>query len=684
MTEIDFEAAKELEVRYDPEIQFRPIQGAAKWLVAGLLISISGFHYYTAGFGLLSDHWHTGIHLSFVLGLIFIVFAGNRARAGEANTPGILMPGGVPLYDWFLFACTVMASLWVATSYNGIEGVVDQINFRIGDPALPDIIMGSIMIAVVIETTRRTMGNALPIICLIFIAYGLWGNYAPGPFLHPGSSWAGLIDHLYLTGEGIFGTPVHVVATYVFHFVLFGVIATRIGLGQLFIDMAYCAAGKYSGGPAKVSVLSSAMFGMISGSSIANTVTTGSLTIPAMKKIGYKAHFAAAVEAAASTGGQITPPIMGAAAFIMIEYLELPLRTILTAAIVPAALHFFAVIIMVHLEAKRLGLRGLRADELPNFVKVICEGWLSMLPMVLLIAMIMQGYTPYLAAFWGITSSIIIGFINPRNRLTIPDLLKTFQLGAKYALAVGAASAAVGIVVGVITSSGMGFKVSFVVTDYAAQLGTNIVAFLPWEIFSTESVTLFFTLIFVAMACILMGAGLPTTATYIVLVTMAAPALAVLGIVPIVAHFYVFFYGVLADITPPVAVAAYAGAGIAGANPFKAGNTAFKLGNAKALVPMVFVYAPSLLLVVDSFTWNEFFIALSGCIIGIIMIGTAFTGYFFINMPTWQRWLLGVSSLFVFAPNLEATAAGLLLASPVFVFQFKGYQYKKAAKTASA
>ena len=181
-----------------------------------------------------------------------------------------------------------------------------------------------------------------------------------------------------------------------------------------------------------------------------------------------------------------------------------------------------------------------------------------------------------------------------------------------------------------------------------------------------------------------MGAGLPTTATYIVLVTMAAPALAVLGIVPIVAHFYVFFYGVLADITPPVAVAAYAGAGIAGANPFKAGNTAFKLGNAKALVPMVFVYAPSLLLVVDSFTWNEFFIALSGCIIGIIMIGTAFTGYFFINMPTWQRWLLGVSSLFVFAPNLEATAAGLLLASPVFVFQFKGYQYKKAAKTASA
>lgn len=683
MTQIDFKAAKELEERYDPEIQFRPIQGAAKWLVSGLLVGISGFHYYTSGFGLLSDHWHTGVHLSFVLGLIFIVFSGSRARAGEAYTPGPLTPGGVPIYDWFFFSCTVAASLWVAISYNGFEGFVDQINFRIGDPAMPDIVMGSIMIAIVIETTRRTMGNALPIICLMFIVYGLWGNYAPGPFVHPGSSWSGLIDHLYLTGEGIFGTPVHVVATYVFHFVLFGVIATRIGLGQLFIDMAYCVAGKYAGGPAKVSVLSSAMFGMISGSSIANTVTTGSLTIPAMKRIGYKPHFAAAVEAAASTGGQITPPIMGAAAFIMIEYLELPLRTILMAAIIPAALHFFAVIIMVHLEAKRLGLRGLKAEELPIFIKVIREGWMSMLPMVLLVAMIMQGYTPYLAAFWGITASIIIGFINPRNRLTIPDLFDSLQLGAKYALAVGAASAAVGIVVGVITSSGMGFKVSFVVTEFAAQLGSDVVAFLPWDFFSTQSLTLFFTLIFVAIACILMGAGLPTTATYIVLVTMAAPALAVLGIVPIVAHFYVFFYGVLADITPPVAVAAYAGAGIAGANPFKAGNTAFKLGNAKALVPMVFVYAPSLLLVVDGFTWNEFFVALSGCIVGIIMIGTAFTGYFFTNMMTWHRWLLGFSSLFVFAPSLSSSAIGLCLASPVIMLQIKGYIAKENLKTAS-
>ena len=616
MPKIDFDAAKQMEEQYDPEIQFRSVHGPARWVVASLLIFLSFFHYYTSGFGILEHHWHTGVHLALVLGLIFIVFSANRSTA----TPGVLNPGGVPLYDWLLFAATVVVSLWVAISYSGIPGIIGPITFRIGDPATLDVIMGTIMIAVVIETTRRTMGNALPIICLIFIAYGVWGNYAPGPLLHPGNSWAGLVDHVYLTGEGIFGTPAHVVATYVFHFVLFGVIATRIGLGQFFIDIAYCVAGRYSGGPAKVSILSSAMFGMISGSSIANTVTTGSLTIPAMKRIGYQPHFAAAVEAAASTGGQITPPIMGAAAFIMIEYLELPLRHILMAALIPAALHFFAVVIMVHLEAKRLGLRGLKPEELPVFLKVIKEGWLTLLPMILLVTLIMLGYTPYLAAFWGITACIVIGFINPRNRLTFNDLLDAFQLGAKYALAVGAAAAAVGIVVGVITISGMGFRVSFVVTDFAAQLGGSIVEFLPWKLVSVQSVTLFLTLVFVAVACVLMGAGLPTTATYIVLVTMAAPALAVLAWAPLVSHFFVFFYGVLADITPPVAVAAYAGAGIAGANPFKAGNAAFKLGNAKAVVPIVFVYAPSLLLVVDGFTWHEFTVALVGCIVGVVML----------------------------------------------------------------
>jgi len=678
MAEIDFDKARELEEQYDPEIQFRDTWGPVRWLVIGLLFTLSVFHYYTSGFGVLEAHLHTGVHLAYVLGLIFIVFPLHAGKPISPDTEAWWCKGGVPLYDWLFFILTIIASLWVAVSYSGIEGIVGSINFRIGDPAPIDVVIGTIMIAAVIETTRRSMGIALPIICLIFIAYGLWGNYAPGPLVHPGSTWHGLIDHLYLTGEGVFGLPVHVVATYVFHFVLFGVVATRIGLGQLFIDLAYCAAGRYSGGPAKVSVLSSAMFGMLSGSSIANTVTTGSLTIPAMKKIGYKPHFAAAVEAAASTGGQITPPIMGAAAFLMIEFLEVPLRTILIAALVPAFLHFFAVMVMVHLEAKRLGLRGLSKEELPVFVNLIKENWLILIPLVLLIVMIVKGFTPYWAAFWGITSCIVVGFINPKNRLTVRDLIDAFQLGAKYALAVGAAAASVGIIVGIITISGMGFKVSFVVTDFAGTLAGNIHGLLPYFPFTVEALTLFITLIFVAVACILMGAGLPTTATYIVLVTMVAPVLAILGIPQLVSHFYVFFYGVLADITPPVAVAAYAAAGIAGANPFQAGNTAFKLGNAKALVPLVFVYAPSLLIVVEGFSLQEFIVAFSGCIIGVFLIGSAFTGYLVAPMPGWQRWLLGFASLFFFAPGIPSGGIGLALAVPILISQWVRWRDRPA------
>ena len=678
MAEIDFEKAHELEKQYDPEIQFRETWGVVKWAVVSLLFALSAFHYYTSGFGVFEAHLHTGIHLAFVLGLIFIVFPAKVSIEKVRIKDSWWSQGGVPYYDWAFFILAGIASLWVAASYNGIDGIVGTINFRIGDPEFIDIVMGTIMIVVVIEATRRSMGKALPIICLTFIVYGLYGNYAPGPLVHPGNSWSGLIDHLYLTGEGVFGLPVHVVATYVFHFVLFGVVATRIGLGQLFIDIAYCLAGRYSGGPAKVSVLSSAMFGMLSGSSIANTVTTGSLTIPAMKKIGYKPHFAAAVEAAASTGGQITPPIMGAAAFLMIEYLEVPLRTILIAALVPAFLHFFAVMIMVHLEAKRLGLRGLRKEELPAFVTLIKENWLILIPLVILIAMIVKGFTPYWAAFWGITSCIIIGFINPKNRLTVRDLIDAFQLGAKYALAVGAAAATVGIIVGVITNSGMGFKVSFVVTDFAGSMATNIHGLIPFFPFTIEALSLFITLIFVAIACIVMGAGLPTTATYIVLVTMVAPVLAILGVPQLVSHFYVFFYGVLADITPPVALAAYAAAGIAGANPFQAGNTAFKLGNAKALVPLVFVYAPSLLLVVEGFTYHEFIVAFTGCIIAISLIGAAFTGYLLAVIPMWQRWLLGVAALFFFAPGIPSGGIGLLISAPVLISQFTTWRAQQA------
>ncbi|MBT8360015.1 MAG: TRAP transporter permease [Desulfobacterales bacterium] len=666
MQEIDQAKIKKLEEEYDPEMQMRPMTAPATWIVGVLLATLSCFHYYTAGFGLLRESTHRGVHLAFVLGLIFLVFGITRKR--KSLVSGAF--GGIPFYDWLLALIAAVTCFYVPF-------VFDDLAFRVGDPLTIDVVFGSLMIILTLEATRRSMGIALPLIALGFMLYGLFGQYAPGVLVHPGASWKGLVNHLYLTSQGIYGIAVGVVATYVFHFVLFGVLANRIGAGQLFIDLASCVAGRYAGGPAKVSVFSSALFGMISGSSIANTVTTGALTIPAMKRVGYRPHFAAAVEATSSTGGQITPPIMGAAAFIMIEFLEMPYRTILLAATVPALMHYLGIFTMVHLEAKRLGLRGLRSDEMPSFYKVMREGWPTLIPLILLIAIITSGRTPYNAAFWGITSCIVVGFFQPRNRLTLPDLYHCFKTGAQYALAVGASAASVGIIVGVVSLTGMGFKISFMVTSASQQLAEIIVPLIPFGLTDLQGLTLFLTLIFTAFACIILGAGIPTTATYIVLVSIAAPALGLLGVAPIVAHFFVFYYGVLADITPPVALAAYAGAGIAGANPFKAGNTAFRLASAKALVPFVFLYSPSMLIVTEGFTWQAFALTVSGCALGIVFIGAALTGYFFTHMVMIERVLTFIAALLIVAPGVKSGAIGLFMIIPVIIIQFARWRVQK-------
>ena len=460
-------------------------------------------------------------------------------------------------------------------------------------------------------------------------------------------------------------------AQYVFLFILFGVLATRIGLGQLFIDIAMVIAGKYSGGPAKVAIFSSAFLGTISGSSIANTVTTGSLTIPAMKKVGYPAHFSGAVEATASTGGQITPPILGAAAFIMVEYLEVPLRDILAAALIPALLHYFGIFIMVHLEAKKLGLRGLSENEVPKFLSIIKDNWLSLAPLILLVYLILIGRTPDYAAVNAIIACVVIGFIKKKNRLTFKDLLECLSVGAKNTLAVGAAAASIGIIVCVVTLTGVGFRLGFVVIQTAGDIGSFFLNFIPFNLFSIEDLTLFFSLLLIAISCIFMGTGVPTTATYIILVAVAAPALTQLNIEPIVSHFFVFYYGVLADITPPVALAAYAAAGIAGSNPFKTGNTAFRLGIAKALVPFVFVYSPSLLLVAQGFDLYIFFETLISAMIGIGLIGISFAGYWLKTVPLFYMWYLGIVSLLFIAPGIQSSMIGFFLVLPILYFQIK-------------
>ena len=670
-TTIDYAKAEALERQYDQELNFRALRGVAGRIVAAVLVALSVYQYYTAGFGIPPEHWHNAIYLGAVLALIFILFG-----AGQTDRPG-RMPriGGVPVSDWLLAAVSIAVVLYLPFDF-------DNLTFRIGVPNQTDLVTGTLLILLILEATRRSMGIVLPIIVVVFILYGLFGYLVPGVLAHPGASFGNFISQLYMTQEGIFGIPLKVVATFVFHFVLFGVIATKMGLGQFFIDLATVAAGRYPGGPAKVSVLSSAFFGSISGSSIANTVTTGSLTIPAMMKIGYRGTFAGAVEAAASAGGQITPPIMGAAAFIMTEFLGVPYTTIILAAIVPAAMHYLGVLIQVHLEAKRTGIRGMDERDLPKLGPTLRRGWPTVIPLVILVGTIVQGYTPYLAAFNGITACIVIGFLNPMNRLSLADLWDAFETGAKYALAVGIAAAAVGIVVGVITLTGAAFRLSFMVTQAAGNLAATIhpiFALLPVELASLRGITLFLTLVFVALTCIAMGAGIPTTALYIVLAAIAAPAVEQLGVPAIAAHLFIFYYGLLADLTPPVCVAAYAAAGIAGANPFKTGLTAFRLGSAKALVPFVFAYSPAMLIVAPGFTWPEFLLVTFSCGMGVCALGVALTAYAFAPMGWLLRAPLFAASLLLIAPGLTPTLIGAGIVLPVLALNWLGARRLQAA-----
>ncbi len=670
MQDADKEAAsaeelKALERRYDREMAFRGTGPQIAFVIAAALVAMSAYHFYASGFGLIREILHRGIHIAFVMGLAFLLYPFSRRDEAEVAKKAWYRVQGVHLLDILFSLTAITAAIYLPLL------PPEVLARRVGNPAEIDVIMGTALLLVTLEATRRSVGPTLPIIALIFVAFALFGPYAPGALKHGGASWPGLINHLYLTNQGIYGLAIGVMAQYVFLFILFGVLATRIGLGQLFIDLAMVLAGRYAGGPAKVAICASGFMGTISGSSIANTVTTGALTIPAMKRIGYPPHFAGAVEATASTGGQITPPVLGAAAFIMVEYLEIPLRDVLAAALFPALLHYFGILVMVHLEAKKLGLRGLNAAELPNAWRVLRRHWLTLVPLVLLVYLVLAGRTPDFAAVWGIVACIVVGFINPVKRLTIRDLLSALAEGARNTLAVGAAAASVGIVVGVVTLTGVGFRLGFIVLQTANDIGIFLSSLWPLSLIGVTAWALFFSLLLVAVACIVMGAGIPTTATYIILVAVAGPALAQLQVQPLVAHFFVFYYGVLADITPPVALAAYAAAGIAGANPFRTGNTAFRLGIAKALVPFVFVYSPSLLLVADGFTWTAFAITLTGAVLGISALGAAFTGYLLAPLGRFERWWLGLGSLLFVAPELYTMLIGFVLLGPLLLLQWR-------------
>lgn len=615
------ENADEVVRKYEAESRFRKFSGIMGKLVAAICIIMSLFHLYTAGFGVFEAIKQRNIHLTFVLVLSFLLYPSRKSDSG----------GKASWLDWILVGLSIYVGVYLMLIY-------DDLANRGGVTVPMDIYMGGLLCLLVLEAARRATGKELPIMALLFIAYAMFGDYIPGQFGHRGYSLERLIDHMYLTTEGIYGVALGVSATYIYLFILFGAFLSETGMAKFFNSLAMAIAGGSPGGPAKVAVFASGMLGTINGSAVANVATTGAFTIPLMKSIGYKPHFAGAVEAVASTGGQIMPPVMGAAAFVMAEFLGTSYSTIMMAAVIPAVLYYLACWTMIHLEARKEGLQGLPADQLPDIKKVLREyGHLS-LPVFAIVGLLLYGLTPLYAAFFTILITIVVSHLRKATGISLAGITRALIAGAKGAVGVAMACAVVGFVVGVssLTSLGLTF-------------GNNILAMSQ----NNMLLTLFLTMI----TMLILGMGLPTTACYIVGATIAAPPLVKLGVEPLVAHFFVFYFACLSNLTPPVCLAAFTAAGIAGAPPYKVGWTSTRLGIAGFLVPFLAVYSPMLMLA-GKFTMLSLVEAIITAVVGVIMLSAALEDFLLRRCKLWERVILLVCSLLLMVPGLVTDIVG--------------------------
>jgi TRAP transporter 4TM/12TM fusion protein len=634
----------------------RELSGWQAVLVVAISVAFSTFHLVNGSYtGLLQLDVVKSIHLAFAVALAFLLFPARRGYKSNR----------IPWYDIVLAVIGAYVSLYIALNYKELLYRA-AIGYTTTDYLIA--LLGTIF---VLEATRRAVNPALVVVAIVFILYAKFGSDLP--FIsHPPYTWKEILEHLYLTKEGIFGTPLAVSATFVVLFIIFGAFLEKSGAGKFFIDLAIALTGRAVGGPAKAAVVASALMGTVSGSSVANTVTTGAFTIPLMKKVGYKPEFAGAVEPAASTGGQIMPPIMGAAAFIMAEFVGLPYSRIALAAVIPALLYFFGVFTAVDLEARKENLRGLPEEEIPRLLDVLKSGWYYLIPLIVLIYMLANGYTPILSAVYSIFVVAIIMVVKPiyenlKRDKKLPwsavfknianNFISALSSGGRGVVTVAMACACAGIVVGVVTLTGLGFKI----------------ASMAMEISQGNLLTV---LILTMLVSLVLGMGVPTTANYIITSTIAAPTIIAFMathygmnvrdfvtqypelILP--AHMFVFYFGVAADLTPPVALAAYAGSAIAGSDPWKTGLNAFKIGIGKYLVPYVFIYTPALLLVGLNYTSAiDLVVVLFFTVVAIISINGATIGYLFRRCSIPTRLLLLMLGFLMLTPNSVLRLIGL-------------------------
>ncbi len=557
-----------------------------------LCIVIALYHFITSYFGTPVVLKHRSMHVGMMLVLTFMLYPFSKKSSYKA----------IAWYDWILILLSLAAPYYIWSDYTGVVE-------RAGMPDSMDVVMATLLVVLVLEASRRVSGWALVILSVVFILYGLYGRNMPGIFAHRGYTWGQLSNHFFANTEGIYGTSVSVAASYIFLFILFGAVMGKSGMGSFFNDLAMALAGHTKGGPAKVAVISSGLLGSINGSAVANVVTTGAFTIPLMQKTGYSKDFAGAVEASASVGGQLLPPIMGAAAFIMAEILSVPYSVIIVHAAIPALLYYLGIIIQVQLRAGKTGLHGLPKDKLPLVKNVLLDKGHLLIPIVLLLYLLLfSGTTVVYSAVITIVATIVVAAFRESTRMRFKDICDAFTEGAKQTVAVAIACACVGIIIGVTSKTGFGLTMA----NAIITLGSK---------------TLIFTLIFTMITCMVLGMGVPSIPAYIITATIAAPALAKLGIPVVAAHLFSFYYAMFANLTPPVALAAFAAAGISGGDPMKTGVASVKLAIAGFIVPFMFVYSPQLLLI-DATLFEGIRVALGACI-GVFMIGVAIEGFLF-------------------------------------------------------
>ncbi|WP_084155723.1 TRAP transporter permease [Halomonas halocynthiae] len=595
------------------------------WAVSLLGIALSSFHLYTGYFGTLPSQKQGAVHLGLALGMIFLLFPASRSQRNRNH---------VPWYDVVLAFAATFGAYYKILFYDEV------LRARITGYTAFDLIVAGLGVLFVLEATRRTVGLPIVVVASLAIVYALLGNHIPTQLLsHPGFPLQDIAPYLWFREGGVFGTPLQISAKFIFLFLFFGVVLIQTGVGSFFNDLAVAATGRFTGGTAKAAVIASALQGMISGSSVGNTVASGSFTIPMMKKAGFRPEVAGAAEASASTGGQIMPPLMGAAAFIMVEYVGVSYREIMYAALIPALMYFCGIFLGVHFEAKRSRILGIPKDQLPSKRKLLLSRGYMLLPLVVIVATVSVGFTAQRAALLGIATALLVSLLRKETRPSLPDLVRLLDRGARVALPVIAAVATAGIIAGVVGMTGLGAK-------FAAG------------IISLADGTLILALIFTMLACIVLGMGLPTTANYVVTATIAAPALInEFGLAPMSVHLFVFYFGIVADITPPVCLAAYAGAGIAGANPMKTGVTALKLAIGAFIIPYALIYNPALVMVDP--TPIGLTIAVLLLVIGLISVSAALMGHFVRDTRPWERLVLLASGIAMIAPEPLTSALGL-------------------------